>query len=360
MIKSVRCVLLRVFLTVLFLESASMSGAVLSPSRVDTGLPSGSGQTAFNYSPTIVQTADGLLVAWVGASQVDGPDACIYLARKQGNTWSVPQKVASTIHAKTGIQKACSSPVLFKPANSSLMLFYRTENAKGQVRGMLALSGDNGSTWFPAKALPMWNYGPARVKPIELDGGKLLVGSDTHSAGWRVHVERGSPFRQSWGWSRTRILSSAIIHNAREPVLLDHGGGHIQMLCPTRRGYLAESWSSDSGESWDPFERTALPNPDGGIDVVKLEPRKFVMVYQHSNRERGVLNLATTEDGKQWSAVGVVENRPGRNYAEPALVRGADGNLHLVYCEDQSQIHYVALDPSRWSPVPMVTGNWPY
>ena len=318
------------------------------------------GQTAFNYSPTLVQTTEGILIAWIGGSDIDSPDASVYLTRNLGGVWASPEKIASSIDPKSLIQSACRKPVLFKPANRSLVLFYQTETNRRLAKGLIRTSNDNGKTWIRPKEMPKSISGPSRVKPIELSDGVLLCGGDSHEAGWVVHVSRASAFRRSWGWSRTKNLTSAIMHNAREPVLLNHGGGNIQALCRTKRGYIVEGWSDDNGESWERFERTAMPNPDGGLDVVKMGPQSFVMVYQHSNREKGVMNLATTKDGRRWSATAVLENQPGKHFSDPAIVRGADGNIHVVYAEDHQRIKYVVLDPSRFSPIAMVGGNWPY
>ncbi len=338
----------------------SLAAALPATGLVRSEYVSVAGQTAFNYSPTIVQTTEGVLVAWVGASQIGSPDASIYLSRNLGGLWTSAEKIASRTDPKSLIQFACQRPVLFKPANGPLVLFYQTESTRRQVKGFMSTSGNNGKTWIRSKELPKSVPGPARVKPIELSDGVLLCGGDSHEAGWQVHVSRASAFRAGWGWSRTRDLTSAIMHNAREPVLLNHGGGNIQALCRTKRGYIVEGWSSDSGESWERFERTAMPNPDGGLDVVKVGPQSFLMVYQHSNREKGVLNLATTEDGRRWSATAVLENQPGKHFSDPAIVKGADGNVHVVYSEDHQRIKYVVLDPSRFAPIAMVGGNWPY
>ena len=342
------------------LSDLTASAAVSASGLIRSGYASDGAVTLFNYSPTLVQTTEGLLVAWIGASGVDSPDASVYLKRNLGGVWSQPKKIASTIHKASNIQSSCQRPVLFKPVNGPLMVFYQSEDSRSRPRSYYSTSSDNGRSWIRAKRLPATYSGPARVKPIQLPDGPLLCGGDSHSAGWSVHIERAAPFRQTWGWSRTRDLTLARMHNASEPVLLNHGGGHIQALCRTKRGYLVEGWSNDNGESWDPFERTALPNPDGGLDVVKWGPQDFVLVYQHSNREKGILNLARTRDGKIWSAAAVLENQPGRTFSDPAMVKGADGNLHLVYCEDQKRIKYLILDPAQLASVPMVGGNWPY
>lgn len=336
--------------------SAALSKLVLERSH----RPTEHSPSAYNYSATIVQTTQGLLVGWIGASAVNGTDASVYISDQRRNEWSLPRRIASSIDIKTQIQTPCERPVLFKPINGKLLLFYKAPDLKKHMRSFLVSSDNNGISWLPARMLPRSICGPSRTKPIELQNGMLLCGSDTHKAGWIVHIERGSFFRSRWEWKRTRGLSSAMIQNAREPVLLNHGSGKIQAICRTKRGYLVEGWSDDNGETWADFERMTLPNPDGGLDVVRLEKRHFVMIYQHSNRDRSILNLATTKDGREWAAAAVIENQPGRQFYDPAMILGSDGNLHVVYCEDYRHIKYVSIDPSRLVSIPMVRGNWPH
>lgn len=339
---------------------SSIRAAVATATFDEIGYISELAQTPFNTSPTIVQTVDGLLAAWIGSSSPDSLDACVYLSRNTKGMWERGEKVVESIDPKTLIQSACERPVLFKPTNGSLLLFYKVRDARARRQGMLVQSADNGQTWTKPKKLPRLIGGPARTKPVEISPGVLLMGADSHEAGWVVHVEQASAFRSGWGWRRTRKLSSAILHNAKAPALLNHGNGDIQAICPTKRGYLVESWSSDAGETWEPFARTPMPNPDSGIDVVKRDSGEFIMVYPHSNRERGVLHLASTENGRLWSALGVIEHRPGRVFSDPSMIIGTDGNLHVVYAEDSRLIKHVTLDPDRLESVPMVGGNWPF
>ncbi len=51
--------------------------AVSSMGLLRTGYASDGATTTFNYSPTLVQTTEGLLVAWIGASGVESPDASV-------------------------------------------------------------------------------------------------------------------------------------------------------------------------------------------------------------------------------------------------------------------------------------------
>lgn len=346
--------------TLAFLGNAAVFAGLPPTKWVHNEFPSDRGDDSFNYSPTLIQTTEGLLLAWIGGSGLHHPDASIYLAKRAEESWSRPVKILSAVHPRTLTQSACRRPVLFQPSEETLLLFYKTKTAQGRTTGWLTSSRDNGITWFPPKSLPRSISGPARTKPIALSENLFLCGGDSRHAGRRFHIERAEAFRESWSWTRTRNLSSAMRHNASEPVLLHHGGGRFQALCRTRLGHIAETWSENGGKTWSPVQRTVLPNPDGGLDAVQLEEGKFALVYQHSNRERGVLNLAFTEDGRRWSAAAVLESQPKSRFSDPSIALGVDGNLHLAYSVNHRQVKYIAIDPNQLSPAPMIEGNWPY
>jgi len=91
-----------------------------------------------------------------------------------------------------------------------------------------------------------------------------------------------------------------------------------------------------------------LPNPNSGIDAVKLEDGRVVLVYNHTKSGRSPLNLAVSEnDGESWSTPHVLEARPGE-FSYPAVIQSANGNLHITYTWNRVRIKHVVLDPARF------------
>ena len=83
-----------------------------------------------------------------------------------------------------------------------------------------------------------------------------------------------------------------------------------------------------------------LPNPNSGIDVVRLKDGRFVMVYNHTASGRTPLNLAVSKDGEHFTRFHDLEADPGE-YSYPAMIEGTDGSLHITYTWKRQKIKYV-------------------
>ena len=173
-------------------------------------------------------------------------------------------------------------------------------------------SKDNGATWSRPKRLRGGILGPIKNKPIQLEDGTILCGSSTENQGWRIHVEKTKTFRF---WESTDHLNDPLEFGAIQPTLLQYPNGKIQLLCRTKQEVIAESWSSDQGETWSHLKATTLPNPNSGIDAVMLNDGRALLVYNHTLNGRGILNVATSRDGKIWTPIMVLENTPGAEFS---------------------------------------------
>ncbi len=364
-------------LTILLFPAATLA-ALKSPDPVRVEYPAdGNNAPAFNASPTIIETVHGITVAWLGSTEKGSLDSAVYLSRRnaQGtegsSLWSDPVKVVFHENKNTGMKIPCRRPVLFQPTYGNLLLFYQTPRDRNRVTGWLTRSEDQGITWTVSKSLPRKVGGPARSRPLELRDGTLLVGGDDHTSGTRVHVERAKPFGDSLSWEKSRHLSHAMWHNASEPVFLNHGANKIQLLCRSKRGRIMTSSSENEGKTWSEFKQTDLPNPDSGLSTARIliqvvnegapsPPVIFALVYQHSNQERSVLNLALTSDGFNWAAAALLDWQPGKEISDPFVIQGSDGFLHIVYSIDRQRIKYLVINPNNLSPLPMASGNWPF
>src|SRR5690606_19763618 len=117
---------------------------------------------------------------------------------------------------------------------------------------------------------------------------------------------------------------------------------------------LAESWSADNGKTWSKMTAMDLPNPNSGTDAVTLQDGRQLLVYNHSTRQgqepkdRNMLNLAISADGKKWKPVMTLENIPvADGYAYPAIIQSADGLVHITYTFNRRTIKYAIIDPKK-------------
>jgi predicted neuraminidase len=69
-------------------------------------------------------------------------------------------------------------------------------------------------------------------------------------------------------------------------------------------------------------------------------------VYNHTPKGRSPLNVAVSQDGREWQQVVELETEPGE-YSYPAVIQAADGRVHILYTWRRQRIRHVTLDPSQ-------------
>jgi predicted neuraminidase len=295
------------------------------------------------HASTIVETGGELIAAWFGGTEEGDPDVGIWLSRRDGGAWSAPVEVANGIQSD-GTRHPTWNPVLFQPSKGPLLLFYKVGPSPEEWWGLVKQSTDLGRSWSDAKRLPDGILGPIRAKPIELADRTLLAGSSTEHDGWLVHMEWSKT--PLGAWSKSDAVNKAEEWDAIQPTILDHGESRIQILCRSKQGVVTQAWSEDSGRSWSPMTKTMLPNPNAGIDGIRLTDGRFLLIYNPTRRGRHQLQLATSRDGRSWTPTAMLENEPGE-FSYPAMIQARDGRVHLTYTWKRERIRHVVLDPAK-------------
>ena len=120
--------------------------------------------------------------------------------------------------------------------------------------------------------------------------------------------------------------------------------GHLKMLVRSKHiGYICQSTSYDGGKPWTAAEPTSLPNPNSGIDAVKMLDGSIALVYNHTQLGRSPLNVAFSMDnGSIWNQPLILEDQPGE-YSYPAIIQTQDGDLHITYTWNRKSIKHVVL-----------------
>ena len=144
--------------------------------------------------------------------------------------------------------------------------------------------------------------------------------------------------------------SSASTVQAIQPSILTYKDGRLQILCRTRNGRIATSWSSDKGETWTPLALTNLPNNNSGTDAVTLQDGRQVLIYNAVSTPPGAkkgvrtpLNIAVSKDGVNWKMVMTLEDSPISQYSYPSIMQGKDGRIHVVYTWRRQRIKYLEV-----------------
>ena len=300
-----------------------------------------------NHTSTIVEIRDGLLAAWIGGPESRHPSSAVFTARFVGQAWSTPAQVLDGVPSDGRARYACWNPVLFQPTRGPLLLFYKVGPSPEGWWGMLATSTNQGRSWSAPTRLPDGCIGPVRTKPVELSDRSLLCGASTEEGGLAVHMER--TFDGATRWVKTPNLRAQDGLQAIQPAILPHGDGTFQILCRTKQGLLAESWSKDDGRSWSELRRTTLPNPNGAIDGLRLSDGRFLLVYNDSASDRGTLSVAISKEGKDWSKVVSLESAVGE-FSYPAVIQARDGLVHITYSWNRQRIRHAVVDPMKFLP----------
>ena len=305
------------------------------------------------HASTIAETGNGLVAAWFGGTRERDPDVCIYVSRHVNGQWTAPMEVANGVGFATN-RLPCWNPVLCQPKSGPLLLFYKVGPSPATWWGMMTTSPDGGRTWSPPRRLPDGILGPIKNKPVQLADGNLLCPSSTEGeGGWRVHFERTRDLGQTW--QATPPVNDGKEIGAIQPSILFYPGGKMQAVGRTRQGKIFQVWSEDNGRAWGPMTLTALPNPDSGTDAVTLRDGRQLLVYNHNTRDqtankgRSPLNVALSNDGRNWRMVLVLEddaNAPN-GFAYPAVIQTSDGLVHITYTWKRQRIKHVVIDPAR-------------
>ncbi len=317
------------------------------------------------HASTIAETKSCLVAAWFGGTAERNPDVCIYVSRYLHGEWTAPMKVGDGVGFATN-RFPTWNPVLFQPKKGPLMLFYKVGPKPAEWWGMLTTSTDDGMTWSTPTRLPAGILGPVKNKPVQLTNGDILCGSSTEGdGGWRVHFERTSDFGKTW--TSTPPVNDGKTIGAIQPSILFHESGKLQAIGRTHNDKLFQIWSDDDGLTWGKMTLLDLPNPDSGTDAVTLKDGRQLLVYNHNvragsdNKGRSPLNVAVSDDGKNWQGALELENDlyAPSGFAYPAVIQTSDGLVHITYTWERRRIKHVVIDPAKLTLKPITNGQWP-
>lgn len=353
MFSTFRVSILLCFSVVTFLKVAGAQPGLIRSDIVADPLP-----LPFNHASTLIETREGLLVAWAAGLQERATDVSIWVSRYEHNQWSRPVEVADGVQPRAFRRYPCWNPVLFQPKDGPLTLYYKIGGSPESWWGMMMTSTNNGRSWSKPQPMPRGAIGPVRNKPVQLSNGTILAGASTESAGWRVHMERQVTPRE--GWQVLPPISGALEFGAIQPTVLPYRNGRIQILCRTKYGRVVESWSENNGSSWSKLKLTPLPNPNSSVDGVMLIEGSALIVYNHSATDKNSLHVAMSQDGSRWQAAMVIANEPGQELSYPAVIQTSDGLVHVTYTWNRRQIRHVVIDPWQCKTREMQDGMWPW
>lgn len=301
------------------------------------------GPTPSCHASTLCVAGNGaVLAAWFGGKEEGADDVSIWLARREVDKWSAPQKVGS------GSGTPCWNPVLFRTRRGTTLLFYKVGTSPQTWSGVLRRSEDDGKTWSEPALLPPGILGPIKNKPLELGDGTLVCGTSVESyKSWGCWVERTPDEGRTWA-KHGPILVPAAPYGAIQPSIFGSGDGKLAMLCRTRDLHqMIRAESRDGGRTWSPAEPISLPQNNAGLDATRLKDGRVILIYNHSTGPRTPLNLAVSSDlGRTWTPGPVLETERGE-YSYPCIIQAPDDLIHFAYTWRRERIRYGSLSPSE-------------
>ena len=291
------------------------------------------------HASTIVESEEGSFwVSFFAGTNEGSKDVGIWMIKKKGNLWTHPKKVAWDREA------ACWIPVLFKDSEGKIYLFYKIGDSPESWSAAYTLSAYPYDGWSEPQYLPAGLLGPTKNKPIVMSNGEMICGSSVESyKAWACWAE----VFDGVNWSKFGpIFYEGVNKGVIQPSVVELSSGKLRMFMRSTEkiGRICMADSLDYGRKWSRAKRTVLPNPNSGIDAVRLRSGIIILVYNDSKTSRTPLSLAASDDeGETWRKIFNLESGRGE-FSYPSLIQASDNSVHVTYTWKRRRIRHMVLN----------------
>ncbi|MBU0608988.1 MAG: exo-alpha-sialidase [Armatimonadetes bacterium] len=294
-----------------------------------------------SHCATLTECPDGtLLAAWYSGTREGERDVAIMAARYEQGCWSVPV----VLHDTPGLSDG--NPLLYTLPDGTVVLWFVTIQGHGwsSARPYWRRSHDGGHTWTSPERSSDRDGLMFRCRPLRLSSGRLVLPAYDEIT-WEGLPLLSDDDGQTWREAGRMTAPAGCIQPAI--VALDDGSLLAYLRTGGRGGCVWESRSTDGGGRWSPCIATDLPNPNAGLDLIRLVDGRLLLAYNPVREGRHRLAVALAEpDVPGWHGRDV-EHEPGCEFSYPALLQARDGRCHLLYTYRRESIKHVVIDPGR-------------
>src|ERR1051325_4161025 len=307
-----------------------------------------------------------LAASWYGGSREGARDVAIYLATHGSDAaakWSAPTAVVTRESATRELQRyvrKVGNALLFASEAGQLHLIYVSIAVGGWSGSSLNLksSSDGGQTWARSRRLalsPFFNVSElVKNHPTQLADGGWAVPIYHEMLGkfpailW-LHDLDGSSLPRI---TKTRIAGGRTVF---QPTLVPLGGrGALAFFRDASADKTLQlARTDDAGAHWSEPVATPLPNPDSGLDALRLVDGRLLLAFNDSKTGRENLRLALSKDeGRSWQRVATLAEAAGAEFSYPSLTQTANGEIHVVFTWKRRAIKHVVFNTAWLSSAP--------
>lgn len=296
------------------------------------------------HASTVAQVDDDtFIVAWFGGTEEKDDDVGIWLSKGSPGNWTEPVELVKVR------EDPHWNPVLFTAPDGRIILYFKVGKEIPDWETWVTVSEDEGETWSePTELVPgdKGGRGPVKNKPIILSNGDWLAPASDEGGRWNVFVDRSTDGGETWTATDYVAIDTTKFSGkgAIQPTLWESEPGHVHMLVRTSAGVIGRSDSDDYGKTWSPLYKTTLPNPNSGIDLVKLDDGTLVLAYNPDDEnwgDRAPLTLAVSEDnGETWPyKLDIETGDPDDEFSYPSII--SDGQkVYAVYTWQREKVAF--------------------
>ena len=237
-------------------------------------------QFSYGREPVLRRMPDGSLLSliYTGGYKEPHPENVVAAVQSydDGKTWSEPRVLFS--HP----ERACWGSELFTEGAKPELFFmtYLPDTLWNEIRAFISTTDDSGRTWSEPRSVPGVppNFIVRQGKVLH-DGSRIIpVYWLEQKHAWKIPNYRdGAIGEATCGFLRSENDGKSYsLHGylqgawLNEPEVIETSPGNLLAFLRSKAGVLMKSSSRDSGRTWSPPEKTAIPNPGSKIVLYRV------------------------------------------------------------------------------------------